>query len=174
MLKQDFSIMDNIIDLGELEFNMLTANVVYKSTRILENALKTAIQDSYIETTKSTGALLKYSAPVYPAKSKSAYRKKGLLLKETSVGYSVDKDTNLIDKLLIYGPRHAFILNYGVKTIATSKKNKRKNYLLDVKETNHIPIAIERSNVVQILANDLAEIKANQVANIFSQLPDTI
>lgn len=140
--------MENVFALDAIDFNTDTKQVLDRASQNLEEALKTAIAGSYLETTESTGELLRL----------------------TSVGYNVDTEKTMVDRMFIYGPKHAFVLHHGVATVAKSKKGKRKNYQLHIKETNHIAIAMEQSNFIENLANDLAELRANQIAQAFNYL----
>lgn len=142
--------MDNIHYLGSVEFNTETEALLDAASQDLEDALKTAISNSYLETTNSTGELLR----------------------NTTVGYDVDADKNMVDRMFIYGSRHSFILHNGVATVAKSKskKRKRKNYQLHIKETSHFAIAMDSIDFIETLATDLADLRANQVAAAFNYL----
>ena len=104
-----------------------------RAANTLNFAIKSLISSSYIETSKSTGALLRLS----------------------NVKPRFDKDS--LQRIVIEAPRHGFILNYGFSGTT------EKGYKMHLKPTNHLHNAIERSKALEILATQLSELRADEV-----------
>lgn len=105
----------------------------------LQSNLVSALVNSYIETTKSTG----------------------LLLRKTAVNPVFDTDKQWLSKIVFKQPRYGFILNYGFVGV---RSNRRR---LTLNPTNHFYNAIERGNVLEELATELSNLRGDAyLANI--------
>ena len=85
------------------------------------------------ETVKNTGALLK-----------------------TKVTAKKDR-TGLLDRLTITSPHYSFKLHYGFEGV------KENGVLMSLPKTDHFNIAIQQSNALEQLANEITELRADQV-----------
>ncbi len=104
-----------------------------RAANTLNFAIKSMISSSYVETSKSTGALLRMS------QVKPRFKK------------------DVLQRIVIEAPRHGFILNYGFN--GTTKAG----HTMRLKPTNHLNKAIERSKALETLATQLGELRADQI-----------
>lgn len=109
-----------------------------KAAQQLQSAIKSAVVSAGIETVRGTGNLMK-----------------------TSVKALKDKSTGQLDRITIYSPRYSFMLNYGFEGI------KSNGIAMNLGSTNHLHTAINETQIVNNLANEIGDIRADQVsANI--------
>jgi len=105
-----------------------------KAAHQLQGALRAAIVSSGIETIAGTGRLIKTSA--------------------TAVK---DKTTGQLDRIVIKSPRYGFMLNYGFEGI------KSNGVAMAYHSRNHLHTAINQTNIINQLANEIGAIRADEV-----------
>ena len=88
-----------------------------------------------VETVESTGALMKTTARA---------KKAG--------------NTNYLDRITIASPHYGFKLNYGFEGIKSNRVQ------MNLKPINHLHKAIERTSILNELADNLSNIRAEEVA----------
>ena len=115
------------------KFRNLEKKAGHKSARNLEFALKSHILNSYLETTKSTGEMLKLS-------SVKERMKKGHL-----------------ERINIYQSSYGFMLNHGFEGTTAA------GHHMKLRETNHLNNAVERSRALETLGTELSEIRADEI-----------
>jgi hypothetical protein len=106
-----------------------------KAANLLEQYYLGAIVNSGIETVKGTGDLVRKSKVIAIAK----------------------KTTGLLSHIIIKSPQYSFILNYGFEGI------KSNGVAMKLKAYNHIATAVSSGNIVDTLANEISDIRAEQV-----------
>lgn len=104
-----------------------------KVSRMLQSQIRSAIA---VETVRHTGELLKTNVQPY-IEEIDAY--KGL------------------SKLYINGPHYGYKLNYGFIGV------KNTGFQMRLTETNHITNSIEKSSIIDYLATELSELRAEQI-----------
>lgn len=87
-----------------------------------------------VETIKRTGAMLRTNAKAI-----------------------ADKSNGQLDRITIKSPRYAFMLNYGFEGI------KSNGVAMHLKATKHLHDAIEQTNIINQLANEIGAIRADEV-----------
>lgn len=83
-------------------------------------------------------------------------KRTGLILK-TKVTAKKDNRSGELDRLTISSPHYSFKLHYGFEGV------KENGVLMRLKGTNHFNIAIEKSNVLENLADTIGNIRADKV-----------
>lgn len=105
-----------------------------RAAQQLQGALRGAIISSGIETVAGTGELIKTNAQAVK-----------------------DKTTGQLDRIVIKSPRYGFMLNYGFEGI------KSNGVAMAYPATDHLHTAIEQSNILNNLASEIGNIRADEV-----------
>jgi len=68
-----------------------------------------------------------------------------------------DKTTGQLDRITIASPAYSFKLNYGFEGV------KSNGVSMSLKPTNHLHTAIEQTNIINALATEIGNIRADEV-----------
>jgi len=75
----------------------------------------------------------------------------------TSATAKKDRSTGQLDRITIASPHYSFKLNYGFEGI------KSNGVAMSLKPTNHLHTAIEQTNIINTLATEIGNIRADEV-----------
>lgn len=103
-----------------------------------------------------TKAATKLQGALRAAIATETVKHTGELMRSTAQAIA-DENSGQLDRITITSPDYGFKLNYGFEG-----KKRNKIYML-LNPTNHLHSAIERTNILNQLATELGNIRAEQV-----------